>query len=132
MSAGVKINDLGGNAVDGAELRRLGAVRPEQTGKALLHLLCGGFGIGHGQDASSGDAPAAEHISQAGHQHRGLAAAGHGQEQHRPVHGVDCFRLLRIEPQGVFLVKFRSFHAALPPVRSLMDGHPKDDRNILF
>ena len=114
---GIKIDDFGGNAVDGAKLRDLGAVLPKQPGEPLPHFPGGGLGIGHGQNFVRRDAAAAEHIAQAGHQHGGLSAAGHRQKQHGALHGVHRLRLLRIEPQRIFPVKYFSVHADAPSER---------------
>ena len=110
----VKINDLGGNAVDGAKFRDVGAVLAKQAGKALLHLPGGGFCVGHGQDSVGRDPAAAEHIAQAGHQHGGFSAAGHGQQQDRALCGVYRLCLLPVQPAGIFPVKCFSVHAACP------------------
>ena len=97
MGAGVKIDDFGGNAVDGAEFRDLGAVLAEQPGEPLPHLPGGGLGVGHGQNFVRGNAAAAEHVAQSSHQDSGLSAAGYRQKQHGPVHSVHRLRLLRVQ-----------------------------------
>ena len=114
VGPGVKINDLGGNAVDGAKFRDVGAVLAKQAGKALPHLPGGGFCVGHGQDFVGRDPAAAEHIAQAGHQHGGFSAAGHGQQQDRALCGVYRLCLLPVQPAGIFPVKCFSVHAACP------------------
>ena len=111
---GIEGDDLGGDAVDGAELRNLRAVIPEQPGKALLHFAGGSPGIGHGQDLIRGDAAAAQHVAQTGHQYGGFPAAGHRQQQHRAVYGMDSFRLLRVKAPDIFPVKCFSVHVVTP------------------
>ena len=111
---GIVGDDLGGHAVDGADLRGMGAVLAEQGGKALLHLPGGSPGIGHGENLVRRNAAAAQHIAQAGHQHGGFPAAGHRQQQHRALHGVHRLLLLAVQPGGIFPVKGFPVHGAPP------------------
>ena len=116
VGPGVIGDDFGRNAVDRPKFRDFRAILSEKRRKALLHLPGGRFRVGHGQNFIRRDAAAAEHIPQPGHQHGGLSAAGDRQQQDCPLHGVDRFLLLGVQPPGIFPVKFRSVHADAPSV----------------
>ena len=104
------LDDLGRQAVDRAELRRLPGKLREARGKARAKLPCGGDGVGHGQNMRRVDAAAQRHIPQPRHQHRRFPASGHGQQQDRPLRLADGGLLLFAELRHIAGGKFLRRH----------------------
>ena len=104
-------DDGGAHPVDGAEGQPLRQLRPEEGGKAPAHIPGGGDGVGHGEDAP-GVHPQPQHqVADAADQHGGLAAAGHRQQQHRAVHGLNGGLLLLVQAQAVGLFELIEGHS---------------------
>ena len=104
-------DDGGAHPIDGAEGQLFRQLRAEEGGEALAHIPGGGDGVGHGEDAP-GVHPQPQHqVADAAHQHGGLAAAGHRQQQHRPVHGLDGGLLLGIQTEAVGLFELGEGHS---------------------
>ena len=112
-------------AVDGAEGHACGRPLPEAGGKAAAHLPGGGHGVGHRQDLFGRDAAALHHVPQAGHQHRGLAASRHGQQQHRAFHGGRRRQLLRVEAGQILPDKGFLLQGAGPPLRGIFSARSR-------
>ena len=109
--AGSGIGDeLGGDTVDGAKLQAPCQFFSKEGGESAPHVLCGGPGIGHGQDSARINAAAENHVAQTDHQDSGLSAAGRGKQQHRPLYGENRFPLLGIQPGHVSGFKLRILH----------------------
>ena len=81
LPAGIGMDDGGTQAVDGAEGELPGQVLPEEGGEPPGHVGGGGDGVGDGEDLPGRDPAAADEAAQPGHQHGGLAAARHRQQQ---------------------------------------------------
>ena len=88
--------DAGTDAVNGLEGQPVRHIRSEQGGKAGCHILGRRHRIGHRQNFLRSNAFGVNHIAEAGHQHRGLAGAGHSKKQYRAFHTLYCFLLLFI------------------------------------
>ncbi len=112
VAAAVILQDHRRHPVDGAEGQPLRQLRPEPGRKPGAHLPGGGHRVGHGQDGLRRDAPALHHVAQPGHQHGGLAAARHRQQQHRTVHGGHRRPLLVVEGRHMLLEKLLLLHGA--------------------
>ena len=103
-------------AVDGAEGQLAGVVFPKDTGKPGLHVLGSRHGVGHGEDALWRDALAVEHVSQPGHQHGGLAAPRHSQQQDGALRLADGLLLLTVQLNGILGFEFFVGHGRLPQI----------------
>ena len=93
-------DDAAAHPVDGAEFQQLGGLLAEEAGETGPHVPGGGHRVGHGEDALRGHAPDVAQVADAGHQHRGLAAARHCQQQHRPLPCPHRSLLLGVELGG--------------------------------
>ena len=98
------------HAVYRAEFQLPGQRIPKPRSEAGTHFPRGGHGVGHCQNRLRRDAADLCHVSQPGDQHRGLAAARHGQQQHRAVYGLHRRPLLRVQRRHMGGCKFRFVH----------------------
>ena len=118
---------LGGDTVDGAKLQTPCQFFTKEGSESAPHVLCGGPGIGHGQDPARIDTAAENHVAQTNHQDGGLSAAGRGKQQHRALHGENRFPLLGIQPGHVSGFKLRILHkTSKKPSRLTAGGFRKN------
>ena len=73
----------------------------DQVADALLHLARRLVGEGDGEDLAGPRPAGREEMGDAGGQHAGLAGAGAGEHQHRPVGRLDRAPLLGVQPVEV-------------------------------
>ena len=100
------------HAVYRAEFQLPGQCIPKPRGETGTHFPRGGHGVGHCQNRLRWDAADQRHVSQPGNQHRGLAAARHGQQQHRAVHSLHRRPLLRVQRRHMGRCKFGFVHGS--------------------
>ena len=93
----VAAQDAGAEGMEGAH-GHLAALVADQGQDALAHLGGGLVGEGHGQDLPGLHALDADEVGDAVGQHAGLAGAGTGQDEQRPLGRGDGARLLGVEP----------------------------------
>ena len=118
LLTGVIPDDCRAEAVDGSECEPFRAFFSEKAHKPRPHIPGGGHGVGHSQDALRRDGAAVDHVPQSGHQHRGLSAPGHRQQQDRALRLPHRRLLLGIEPDRISSFKFLVCHRNTPfPVR---------------
>jgi hypothetical protein len=72
--------------------------RPTRWADAVLHLAGRLVGEGDGEDLRRIGPPGRDDMGDAGRQDAGLAGAGAGQDEHRPVECLDRLALLRVQP----------------------------------
>ncbi len=78
-----------GHAFDGAA---------DEARNALAHLACRLVGEGDGEDFEGPRPARGEDVGDARGQNPGLAGAGAGEDEHRPVDSLDRLALFRVEP----------------------------------
>ena len=93
---GMAAQDARGERVEGAEPHALGALADHRR-EALAHLARRLVGEGDRQHLARQGAARGEDMRQPRRQHPGLAGAGAGQHQHRPVDRGDGFGLRLVE-----------------------------------
>ena len=98
---GVAAQNLGGDGVEGAEPAQALGLGPDDRGDPLAHLARGLVGEGDGQQLPRPRPAGGEDVGQPRGQHPGLAGAGAGQHQHRPVDRLHGLALLRIQAREV-------------------------------
>ena len=94
---GVEAQDASADRVEGAEPRHAFDGLAEHLAEPQLHLARRLVGEGHRQDFVRPRPALAQDVGDARGQHAGLAGAGAGQHQNRPVQRLDRIALLGIE-----------------------------------
>ena len=115
VAPAVEYHDLPRQGVDGAERSLPCQGFAEERFTAPAHIPLPGFRIGHGEDAPGIDPLHLRHVPQPRNEDRGLAAARHGQEQHRPLPGPHRLLLLRIQTAHICFRKLLFRHLSLLP-----------------
>ena len=72
--------------------------RADEGADPVLHLVGGLVGEGDGEDLEGADALVADQVGDAVREHAGLAGAGAGDDEQRPVDVGDGLRLDRVQP----------------------------------
>ena len=104
-------DDPGAHAVDGAKFQPRGVFLPKGFGKPAAQIGSGRNRIGHRQNRLGRHLTAIQQIPDSRQQRGGFAAAGNGQQQHRPLGLADGSLLLLVQPQGKLLSKgFKGHH----------------------
>ena len=94
---GVHAQDLGADRMERAEPRHA-LMRAGEHAHPLAHLARRLVGEGDRQDLVRPRAAGGDQMGDAGGQHAGLADAGAGEHQHRPVERLDGCALFRVQP----------------------------------
>ncbi|OIQ65923.1 hypothetical protein GALL_525140 [mine drainage metagenome] len=105
---GVAAQDLGGDGVEGAQPAQALGLGADDVGDAFPHLLGRLVGEGDREQLPRLGPAGGENVGQTGGQHAGLAGAGAGQDQDRPLGRLDRRPLLGVQPLQIV----RTAHAS--------------------
>ena len=94
---GMAAQELGADRVERAEPLHAFEHAADQVADAVLHLARRLVGEGDGEDLAGPGAAGGEDMGDAGGEHAGLAGAGAGEHQHRPVQRLDREPLLGVQ-----------------------------------
>ena len=94
---GVPPQDFHANGMEGAKPRHAFDDVADDLADAGFHLARRLIGKGDREDFARSRAPGGENVGDAHREHAGLAGAGTGQHQHRPVERFDGKPLLRVQ-----------------------------------